>query len=215
MPIDYNQLEHRMAAVLQGKPYPVVRMKNGCGCPWGSEYVLEGRIIPRKREAEGPFGEFTGHYSGGRNMPTIEIDRVFHRKDPVFEHLYLGQPWTEIDYLLSICTRAAMYAHMQQTFPEVDRSRVPTQGPGVRTPLPGPALDGDRLPALHLHLRGDVRTAEADLPGSRRGQRHLHSRPGRHRIDQGPGRRLRQGRRAARLQHAAWPRPRQGRHRRG
>jgi 4-hydroxybenzoate decarboxylase len=119
MPIDYNQLEYRMAAVLQGKPYPVVRMKNGLWAPWGSEYVLEGRIIPRKREAEGPFGEFTGHYSGGRNMPTIEIDRVSHRKDPVFEHLYLGQPWTEIDYLLSICTCAAMYAQLKQSFPEV------------------------------------------------------------------------------------------------
>src|SRR5262245_41811330 len=47
------------------------------------------------------------------------IDRGFQRKDPVFEHLYLGQPWTEIDYLLSICTCAAMYAQLKQTFPEV------------------------------------------------------------------------------------------------
>ncbi len=28
----------------------------------------EGVTESRKREIEGPFGEFTGHYSGGRNM---------------------------------------------------------------------------------------------------------------------------------------------------
>lgn len=30
--------------------------------PWGSEVILEGVIESRKREIEGPFGEFTGHY---------------------------------------------------------------------------------------------------------------------------------------------------------
>ena len=41
-------------------------LPNGLDVPWGTEYVLEGHIVPRLREAEGPFGEFTGHYSGGR-----------------------------------------------------------------------------------------------------------------------------------------------------
>ncbi len=32
----------------------------------GSEVILKCVIESRKREIEGPFGEFTGHYSGGR-----------------------------------------------------------------------------------------------------------------------------------------------------
>jgi UbiD family decarboxylase len=86
MPILYNQSEYRMAAALQEAPYSVVRTGHGLDVPWGAEYVLEGRILPRVREAEGPFGEFTGHYSGGRAMPVIEVDRVYHRRNPIFEH---------------------------------------------------------------------------------------------------------------------------------
>lgn len=33
-------------------------------CAVGSEVILEGVIEGRKREIEGPFSEFTGHYSG-------------------------------------------------------------------------------------------------------------------------------------------------------
>jgi UbiD family decarboxylase len=85
MPILYDQSEYKMAAVLQGKPYPVVRTDKGLDVPWGSEYVLEGRILARTREPEGPFGEFPGQYSGGRNYPVIEIDRVSHCKDPIYD----------------------------------------------------------------------------------------------------------------------------------
>lgn len=33
-------------------------------------------------------------------MTVIRIDRISYRDDPIFEHLYLGMPWTEIDYLM-------------------------------------------------------------------------------------------------------------------
>jgi UbiD family decarboxylase len=119
MPILYDQSEYEMVGALQGEPCRVVRMDSGHDVPWGAEYVLEGRILSRIREAEGPFGEFTGHYSGGRLMPVIEIDRVYHRNDPIFEHLYLGQPWTEIDYMMAINTGAPLYVQVKETFPEV------------------------------------------------------------------------------------------------
>ena len=41
--------------------------------------MIEGR----KREIEGPFGEFTGHYSGGRNMTVVRIDKVSYRTKPI------------------------------------------------------------------------------------------------------------------------------------
>ena len=74
-PMLYDQLEYKMAAVMQGKPYRVVKTAKGLDVPWGSEYVLEGRILARQRESEGPFGEFPGYYSGGHDYPVIEIDR--------------------------------------------------------------------------------------------------------------------------------------------
>ena len=48
-------------------------------CRGVPEVILEGVIESRKREIEGPFGEFTGHYSGGRNMTVVRIDKVSYR----------------------------------------------------------------------------------------------------------------------------------------
>jgi UbiD family decarboxylase len=91
----------------------------GLPVPWGSEVVIEGVIEGRKREIEGPFGEFTGHYSGGRRMPVIRIATISYRTNPVFEHLYLGMPWTEIDYLMAANTCAPLYKQLRADFPEV------------------------------------------------------------------------------------------------
>ena len=70
-------------------------------------------------ETEGPFGEFTGHYSGGRNMTVVRIDKVSYRTKPIFESLYLGMPWTEIDYLMGPATRVPLYQQLKSEFPEV------------------------------------------------------------------------------------------------
>jgi UbiD family decarboxylase len=118
-PMNYNQLEYKMAAVMQGKPYRVAKTAKGLDVPWGSEYVLEGRILGRQRELEGPFGEFPGFYSGCHKYPVIEIDRVFHRKDPIYDSVYVGRPWTEIDYLQAMTTSAPIFVQLKATFPEV------------------------------------------------------------------------------------------------
>jgi UbiD family decarboxylase len=120
MPILYDQSEYKMAGALQGEPYPVVHSEySGLDIPWGSEVVLEGVIKSRLREMEGPFGEFTGHYSGARRMPVIEITRMSYRKNPLFEHLYIGKPWTEIDYFIGVNTSAPLYAQLKPSFPEI------------------------------------------------------------------------------------------------
>ncbi|SDG90923.1 non-oxidative hydroxyarylic acid decarboxylases subunit C [Pseudonocardia oroxyli] len=118
-PMLYDQLEYRMAAAVQGHPYQVVRTSTGLDVPRGSEFVLEGRILARHREMEGPFGEFPGYYSGCHEYPVIEIDRVFHRTDPIFDAVYVGRPWTEIDYLQAMTTSAPIFVQLHEAFPEV------------------------------------------------------------------------------------------------
>ena len=119
MEILYDQSEYKMAAVLQGSPYPVVKSTKGLDVPWGSQYLLEGRILARQREVEGPFGEFPGQYSRCRNYPVIEIDRVSHCKVPLYEALYLGMPWTELDYMCAINTSAPLHVQLKNEFPEI------------------------------------------------------------------------------------------------
>ncbi|MFJ5274591.1 non-oxidative hydroxyarylic acid decarboxylases subunit C [Streptomyces sp. NPDC088358] len=119
-PMRYDENEYELAGALRGAPAPIATAPlTGLPVPWGSEVVIEGVIEGRKREVEGPFGEFTGHYSGGRSMPVIRIDKISYRSNPVFEHLYLGMPWTEIDYLMAANTCAPLYEQLTKDFPEV------------------------------------------------------------------------------------------------
>ena len=109
-PMLYTQLEYKMAAVMQGNPYRVVQNAKGLDIPYGSEVVLEGRILARKRQPEGPFGEFPGYYSGCHQYPVIEIDRVLHRKDPILRVGVCGQTVrTELDYLQALTTSAPIF----------------------------------------------------------------------------------------------------------
>lgn len=119
-PLRYDQSEYEMAGALRERPCPIATAPlTGFDVPWGSEVIIEGVIVSRQREIEGPFGEFTGHYSGGRNMPIIRIDKVSYRTHPIYESLYLGMPWTEIDYLIGPVTCIPLYQQLKADFPEV------------------------------------------------------------------------------------------------
>ncbi|WP_338596120.1 non-oxidative hydroxyarylic acid decarboxylases subunit C [Saccharopolyspora sp. SCSIO 74807] len=119
-PLGYEQSEYEMAGALRGAPAPIATAPlTGFDVPWGCEVLLEGVVEGRKREIEGPFGEFTGHYSGGRNMTVVRIDRISYRSKPLFESLYLGKPWTEIDYLIGPATCVPLYQQLRADFPEV------------------------------------------------------------------------------------------------
>jgi vanillate/4-hydroxybenzoate decarboxylase subunit C len=120
-PLEYSQSEYEMAGAWRGGvPYPVVKAPlTGLDTPWGAEIVLEGEVQYGVREFEGPFGEFTGFYSGGRSLPVVKVQRVHMRRNPIFESLYLGIPWTEIDYLIALNTSVPIYQQLKVAFPEV------------------------------------------------------------------------------------------------
>ncbi|GAA2596120.1 non-oxidative hydroxyarylic acid decarboxylases subunit C [Streptomyces axinellae] len=120
MPMAYDQSEYEMAGALRGAPLPIATAPHtGIDVPWGAEVVIEGVIESRVRQIEGPFGEFTGHYSGGRRMPVVRIERVSYRTRPVFESLYIGMPWTECDYLVGPNTCVPLLKQLRAEFPEV------------------------------------------------------------------------------------------------
>lgn len=119
-PLNYDQSEYKMTAALNQIPMRLAKTTDGyLDVPAGAEFVLEGEIIGRQRICEGPFGEFPGSYSGTRLQVQIKIKRVTHRKDPIYENLYLGRPWTEIDTLMGLNTCVPLYMQLRETMPEV------------------------------------------------------------------------------------------------
>ena len=81
----YGVFELDLVGGLRGRPVEMVRGKvTGLPFPANAEIVLEGYVPPDRLHAEGPFGEWTGHYAGGvRDIPVLDIKAIYHRNDPI------------------------------------------------------------------------------------------------------------------------------------
>jgi 2,5-furandicarboxylate decarboxylase 1 len=115
-PIDFDELT--IAGALHGRPLDVVKcLTSDIRVPAHAEIVLEGRILARVREMEGPFGEFPQYYSEPAEQHVIEIGAVTHRKNPIF-HTILGGG---IEHLLlgGIPREATIMSHLRRSFPGV------------------------------------------------------------------------------------------------
>ena len=88
VPIDFDEL--KIAGALHGKPLDVVRcLSNEIRIPAHAEIAIEGRILARVREPEGPFGEFPQYYGERADQHVIQVDVVTHRLKPIF-HTIVG-----------------------------------------------------------------------------------------------------------------------------
>lgn len=86
----YGVFELDIVGGMRGRPTKMVKGKiTGLPFPANAEIVLEGFVEPGKTHAEGPFGEWTGHYAGGvRQIPVLDVKAIYHRNDPII----LGVP---------------------------------------------------------------------------------------------------------------------------
>lgn len=78
------------AGAILAKHVPVVMGPvTGLPIPAGAEIVIEGWLTPDNTRNEGPFGEWTGYYSGdGRPSLAIDIQALYYRDNPIL----LGAP---------------------------------------------------------------------------------------------------------------------------
>jgi UbiD family decarboxylase len=85
MPMPWGTSELTYAGAMAGRPIDVIEGEvTGLPIPAGAELAFEGYIYPGEERDEGPFGEFTGYFAGGRHpRPVIRVKRVYQRSDPV------------------------------------------------------------------------------------------------------------------------------------
>jgi UbiD family decarboxylase len=60
-----------------------------------AEFALVGRVPPRERRPEGPFGDHYGYYSLRHDYPIFSVEAVFHRKDAIYPATVVGKPRQE------------------------------------------------------------------------------------------------------------------------
>jgi UbiD family decarboxylase len=60
-----------------------------------AEFALVGRVPPRERRPEGPFGDHYGYYSLQHDYPVFNVEAVFHRRDAIYPATVVGRPRQE------------------------------------------------------------------------------------------------------------------------
>ena len=86
---DRCRCRRRAEFVLEG-PYPARRP---AASPGTSEHGVALKEIGGYLHAlEGPFGDHTGYYNEQDWFPVFEIERLTHRRDPIYHSTYTGKP---------------------------------------------------------------------------------------------------------------------------
>ena len=100
--------EYAYAGAMVGEKLSVVRGEvTGLPMPASAEIVVEGWIRPERVLREGPFGEWTGYYSGSlRPVPAIDIERLYFRNDPIILGAPPGKPPNDYSYMRALLKSA-------------------------------------------------------------------------------------------------------------
>jgi 4-hydroxy-3-polyprenylbenzoate decarboxylase len=100
--------EYAYAGAMVGQKLTVIRGEvTGLPMPSHAEIVVEGWLRPDRVLKEGPFGEWTGYYSGShRPVPAMDIERVYFRNDPIILGAPPGKPPNDYSFMRALLKSA-------------------------------------------------------------------------------------------------------------
>jgi len=119
-----DEYERAIMGGLFGEPLELVSCRTSdVLVPAHAEMVLECEILPGKRTAEGPFGEFTGYSLGERQREVVKVKAITHRRDAMFQDITVAH----LDHMLlsTIPMEANLYRAVRAMVPSVRAVRVP------------------------------------------------------------------------------------------
>jgi 4-hydroxy-3-polyprenylbenzoate decarboxylase len=92
--IPYGKNEFEAAGGLLGESIRTINgPKTGLPIPAEAEIAFEGFVYPDDLIDEGPLGEWTGYYAGGKKKePAIRIETFWHRDNPILTGAIPGIP---------------------------------------------------------------------------------------------------------------------------
>lgn len=98
------------AGAIAGQRVPVIKGPvTGLPIPADAEIVVEGYVSKNDTMVEGPFGEYTGYYAGGkREQPVIRVKALYYRNDPILVGSPPCRPPHDYSYQFSVMQSAAI-----------------------------------------------------------------------------------------------------------
>jgi 4-hydroxy-3-polyprenylbenzoate decarboxylase len=107
--------EYDLAGSIRGEAIEVVQCEtNDLIVPAGAEIVVEGEVDADAFMDEGPFGEYTGYYSGVGASPRnfIKVNCVTHRNNPIFMSTTVGRAVTDTHMCLALAYGATLWQQL-------------------------------------------------------------------------------------------------------
>jgi UbiD family decarboxylase len=121
-PLPENLPELMLASLVAGERLGMVR---GAASPDGrplvaaAEFALIGKVPPRLRRPEGPFGDHYGYYSLRHDYPVFEVEWLARRRDAIFPATVVGKPRQE-DFFLGDLLQELLSPLFPLVMPAVD-----------------------------------------------------------------------------------------------
>lgn len=120
--------EMLFAGYLKKRPVELVKsVTNDIYVPAHAEFILEGYVDLDERRLEGPFGDHTGYYSLADDYPVFHLEKITHKKSPVYPTTIVGKPPME-DCYLGKATERIFLPLVKIQCPEVMDMDFPLEG---------------------------------------------------------------------------------------
>ncbi len=131
-PVPDTLSEYQFAGLLRGGRTELTAcLGSDLQVPARAEIVLEGVIHPGETALEGPYGDHTGYYNEQAEFPVLTIERVTHRKEPMYHSTYTGKPPDE-PAMLGVALNEVFVPILQKQFPEIADFYLPPEGCSYR-----------------------------------------------------------------------------------
>ncbi|NOQ68501.1 MAG: 4-hydroxy-3-polyprenylbenzoate decarboxylase [Gammaproteobacteria bacterium] len=134
-PVPDSLSEYGFAGLLRGSKTEVVKCAlSELQVPASAEFILEGFIYPDEVAEEGPYGDHTGYYNETETFPVFTIERISHRKNPIYHSTYTGRPPDE-PAILGVALNEVFIPILQKQFPEIIDFYLPPEGCSYRVAI--------------------------------------------------------------------------------
>ncbi|WP_078082684.1 4-hydroxy-3-polyprenylbenzoate decarboxylase [Microbulbifer mangrovi] len=131
-PVPDTLSEYGFAGLLRGAKTEVAEARlSNLQVPASAEYVLEGYIYPDDMADEGPYGDHTGYYNEVDSFPVFTVEKITHRKDPIYHSTYTGRPPDE-PAVLGEALNEVFVPILRKQFPEIVDFYLPPEGCSYR-----------------------------------------------------------------------------------
>ena len=126
--------EYDLAGSIRGEGIEVVKAEtNDLPVPATAEIVVEGEVDADKFMEEGPFGEYTGYYSGVGTDPRnfIDVKCITHRNNPIFWGTTVGRAVTDTHMTMALTYGATLWQQLvAMKIPGIKAIYCPPEGSG-------------------------------------------------------------------------------------